>query len=107
MLHKRQIPQIGILKAIGSTRRQITSMYLSAIFVYGFLSLVIAVPIGAYAGNALALMTNLLAADPDTLDRFFHSARSHYRRPRFGRVDVPESRDLRGSRARSCRSRRA
>ena len=29
-------------------------MYLSAIFVYGFLSLVIAVPIGAYAGNALA-----------------------------------------------------
>jgi len=50
----QQIPQIGILKAIGSTRRQITSMYLSAIFVYGFLSLVIAVPIGAYAGNALA-----------------------------------------------------
>jgi len=50
----QQIPQIGILKAIGSTRRQITSMYLSAIFIYGFLSLVIAVPIGAYAGNALA-----------------------------------------------------
>jgi putative ABC transport system permease protein len=50
----QQIPQIGILKAIGSTRRQITTMYLSAIFVYGFLSLVIAVPIGAYAGNALA-----------------------------------------------------
>lgn len=50
----QQIPQIGIMKAIGSTRRQITTMYLSAIFVYGFLSLVIAVPIGAYAGNALA-----------------------------------------------------
>jgi len=50
----QQIPQIGIMKAIGSTRRQITSMYLSAIFVYGLLSLVIAVPIGAYAGNALA-----------------------------------------------------
>jgi putative ABC transport system permease protein len=57
----QQIPQIGIMKAIGSTRRQITTMYLSAIFVYGFLSLVIAVPIGAYAGNALAQwMLNLL-----------------------------------------------
>lgn len=50
----QQIPQIGIMKAIGTTRGQITTMYLSAIFVYGFLSLVIAVPIGAYAGNALA-----------------------------------------------------
>ena len=57
----QQIPQIGIMKAVGSTRRQITTMYLSAIFVYGFLSLVIAVPIGAYAGNALARwMLNLL-----------------------------------------------
>ena len=57
----QQIPQIGIMKAVGSTRRQITTMYLSAIFVYGFLSLVIAVPIGAYAGNALAQwMLNLL-----------------------------------------------
>jgi putative ABC transport system permease protein len=57
----QQISQIGIMKAVGSTRRQITTMYLSAIFVYGFLSLVIAVPIGAYAGNALAKwMLNLL-----------------------------------------------
>ena len=57
----QQISQIGIMKAVGSTRRQITTMYLSAIFVYGFLSLVIAVPIGAYAGNALAQwMLNLL-----------------------------------------------
>ena len=50
----QQIPQIGIMKAVGSTRRQIMTMYLSAIAVYGLLSLVIAVPIGAYAGNALA-----------------------------------------------------
>jgi putative ABC transport system permease protein len=50
----QQIPQIGIMKAVGSTRRQITTMYLSAIAVYGLLSLVIAVPLGAYAGNALA-----------------------------------------------------
>lgn len=50
----QQIPQIGIMKAVGSTRRQIMTMYLSAIAVYGLLSLVIAVPIGAYAGNALS-----------------------------------------------------
>lgn len=50
----QQIPQIGIMKAVGSTRRQIMTMYLLAIAVYGFLSLAIAVPIGAYAGNALA-----------------------------------------------------
>ena len=57
----QQIPQIGIMKTVGSTRRQITTMYLSTIAVYGFLSLVIAVPIGAYAGNALAKwMLNLL-----------------------------------------------
>lgn len=57
----QQIPQIGIMKTIGSTRRQITILYMSAIFIYGLLSLVIAVPIGAYAGNALAKwMLNLL-----------------------------------------------
>lgn len=50
----QQIPQIGIMKAIGGTRRQIITLYLSAIFVYGFFSLAIAVPLGAYAGNALA-----------------------------------------------------
>ncbi|MBI5950869.1 MAG: FtsX-like permease family protein [Chloroflexi bacterium] len=50
----QQIPQIGIMKAVGSTRRQIMTMYLSAIAVYGLLSLVIAVPIGAYAGNELS-----------------------------------------------------
>jgi putative ABC transport system permease protein len=57
----QQIPQIGIMKAVGSTRRQIMTMYLSAIAVYGLLSLVIAVPVGAYAGNALSKwMLNLL-----------------------------------------------
>ena len=50
----QQMPQIGIMKAIGGLRRQISTLYLAAIFVYGFFSLVIAVPIGAYAGNALA-----------------------------------------------------
>ncbi len=50
----QQIPQIGIMKAIGGTRRQIISLYLAAIFIYGFLSVALAVPVGAYAGNAMA-----------------------------------------------------
>lgn len=50
----QQIPQIGIMKAVGGLRRQIIILYLSAICVYGLLSLVLAVPLGAYTGNALA-----------------------------------------------------
>jgi len=50
----QQIPQIGIMKAIGGLRRQIATLYMSAIVIYGLLSLVIAVPVGAYAGNYLA-----------------------------------------------------
>ena len=41
--------QIGIMKAIGGLRRQISTLYLSAIFVYGFMSLVIAVSLAASA----------------------------------------------------------
>ena len=50
----QQIPQIGIMKAVGGLRRQIMILYLSAIFFYGFLSLIFAVPLGAYAANAFA-----------------------------------------------------
>jgi putative ABC transport system permease protein len=50
----QQISQIGIMKAVGGLQRQIFTLYLSMIFIYGFLSLLIAVPLGAYAGNALA-----------------------------------------------------
>ena len=50
----QQIPQIGMMKAVGGLRRQITTLYLASIFIYGLLSLILAVPIGAYAGNALA-----------------------------------------------------
>ena len=50
----QQIPQIGIMKAVGGLRRQIIILYLSAIFIYGFLSLILAVPVGAYAANVFA-----------------------------------------------------
>jgi putative ABC transport system permease protein len=62
----QQIPQIGIMKAIGGLRRQISTLYLSAIFVYGFLSLVIAVPVGAFAGNSLAQWMLVLLNVPVT-----------------------------------------
>ena len=50
----QQIPQIGIMKAIGGLRRQISILYLSAILIYALISLLIAVPLGAYAGNIFA-----------------------------------------------------
>lgn len=49
----QQIPQIGIMKTVGGVRPQISRLYLAGVFVYGLLSLILAVPIGALAGNAL------------------------------------------------------
>jgi len=45
--------QIGIMKAIGGRGSQITSMYLSMVAVFGLLSLVVAVPLGAAGARAL------------------------------------------------------
>ncbi len=50
----QQVPQIGIMKTIGGLRGQITGLYLAGVIVYGLLSLLIAMPIGAYGGWALA-----------------------------------------------------
>ena len=43
----QQINQIGILKAIGGTQGTIIKVYLAAVLVYGGLSLIIALPLGA------------------------------------------------------------
>ena len=50
----QQVPQIGIMKTIGGLRGQITGLYLAGVIVYGLLSLLIAMPIGAFGGWALA-----------------------------------------------------
>jgi putative ABC transport system permease protein len=50
----QQIPQIGMMKAVGGLRRQIMLLYFTMIFIYGFLSLIIAVPVGVYAANEFA-----------------------------------------------------
>ncbi len=50
----QQVPQIGIMKTIGGLRGQITGLYLAGVVIYGLLSLLIAMPVGAYGGWALA-----------------------------------------------------
>ena len=43
----------------------------------------------SHAGNVFALLTNLLGADLEARDRFFAAARSYYRWPLIGRIDLP------------------
>lgn len=43
----QQVRQIGVMKAIGATTRQIVGMYLATVLVYGLLALLVAVPLGA------------------------------------------------------------
>ncbi|MBM4422310.1 MAG: ABC transporter permease [Chloroflexi bacterium] len=50
----QQIPQIGIMKTVGGLSRQIAQLYLAGVSVYCFLSLALAVPVGALGGDALA-----------------------------------------------------
>ena len=49
----QQVPQIGIMKTVGGVRPQISRLYLAGVIVYGLLSLILAIPIGGLAGNAL------------------------------------------------------
>jgi len=50
----QHLRQIGIMKLIGGRSFQILAMYLSLIFIYGLISLIIAVPTGSIAGYAQA-----------------------------------------------------
>jgi putative ABC transport system permease protein len=50
----QQVTQIGIMKAIGGQQRQILLLYLTGVFIYGILALLIAVPVGALGGSALS-----------------------------------------------------
>lgn len=49
----QQTAQIGELKAIGATSRQILFVYFSLVLAYGLVALAIALPLGLLAGNAL------------------------------------------------------
>jgi len=52
----QQVRQIGIMKAIGARVYQVSFMYLVMVVAFGLLSLLIAIPLGALGGAALASM---------------------------------------------------
>jgi putative ABC transport system permease protein len=65
----RQVPQIGVLKAIGAPARQIAAMYLAAVLVFALLALLVAVPLGSLAARALtAVLADLLNYDVQRQD---------------------------------------
>ena len=43
----------------------------------------------SHAGNVFSLISNLLAADRETLEAFFNAARVYYRWPVLGWIDIP------------------
>ncbi len=49
----QQVPQIGVLKAIGATRGQILRLYYTTIIIYGLLAVLISVPLGALGAHGL------------------------------------------------------
>ncbi|MDM8520812.1 FtsX-like permease family protein [Anaerolineales bacterium HSG6] len=51
----QQVPQIGVLKAIGATRGQILGLYYTTVFVYGLLAVIISVPLGALGAHGLRI----------------------------------------------------
>lgn len=55
----QQLRQIGVMKLLGARRRQVVQLYLSLILTFSVISLMIAIPAGAWA----ALETSRLAAN--------------------------------------------
>jgi putative ABC transport system permease protein len=45
----QQVKQIGIMKAVGARASQVMQLYIGMVIVFGLLSLVVAVPLGAWA----------------------------------------------------------
>ncbi len=52
----QQVPQIGVMKAIGGSTRQMLSLYLSGVLIYGLLALLLAVPLGILAASGISTM---------------------------------------------------
>ena len=47
----QQVRQIGVMKAVGASAGQIAGIYLMLVTFYGILSLVVAIPVAAWAAN--------------------------------------------------------
>ena len=58
----RQLPQIGVMKAMGASASQVGKIYYSSVLVLGVLGMAISLPLGYFASkiyaNALAVMMN-------------------------------------------------
>ena len=64
----RQVPQIGVLKAIGARARDIIEMYLITVLIFALLALLVAVPLGALGAQALtSLLAQMLNYDMERL----------------------------------------
>ena len=62
----QQVPQIGVLKAIGGTTGQLLILYLSSVLIYGFIALALAMPLAALVTDrANRVLLNLIAVPPD------------------------------------------
>ncbi len=70
----QQVSQIGVMKAVGATTRQLLRMYLSGVLIYGVLALLIAVPLGGLAAYALSGGLLSLLNSPVESFRFSSSA---------------------------------
>ncbi|MCB0196496.1 MAG: ABC transporter permease [Anaerolineae bacterium] len=65
----QQVPQIGVLKAIGATRGQILLLYYTMVFIYGLLAVLISVPLGAVGAHGLRIwLVNFMEMDPGPFD---------------------------------------
>jgi putative ABC transport system permease protein len=63
-LMAQQVRQIGVMKAVGGRRGQISLLYLSAILVYGLLGLLLAIPLTQVAASAvLSLLSRFINID--------------------------------------------
>jgi putative ABC transport system permease protein len=70
----QQVPQIGVLKAIGGTTGQMLVLYLSSVLIYGLLALLLAAPLAALAAQSATRGLLQLLAIP--ADAAFHVSRS-------------------------------
>ena len=72
----QQVPQIGVMKAMGGTTRQMLQLYLSGVLFYGMLAVFIAVPLGitVAADFSAGMLSATAAIPPDPVSRVSNQA---------------------------------
>src|SRR5579871_4120637 len=53
----QQIRQIGVMKAIGASTRQIAGLYFGTVLIFGLVALIVGIPLGQWAGRLYAGFT--------------------------------------------------